>query len=479
MAVTGRDESTLHRLPELPAPAAGRTGSGWLELLACAAVAALSLLWAHKPTYDPTAWLVWGRELIHGDLVTLGGPSWKPLPVFFTTPFALLGSTVAPLLWLVVARTAGLYAFVLAYRLATRLGGPVAGAVAAASLLLESVFVFHFARGNSEGMQVMLALLMVERHLDGHRTQAFLVGVAGGLLRPEAWPLLAGYGLWLIWADRREAGRLPWRTVGLVLGSAAGLLLIWFVPEYVGSHNLLRAASRAADPVIGSPGEAAFPFLATFTNAASALIAPTYLGGFVAVAAALAARAARPGDRATLGIAAVSTAFMCAVALGAQVAFTGNQRYLIVAAALACVVAGVGWAELALAARRRFSGRVYALLVSVVAVACLPFVVAGVRKQLDRLSVVKAEARHYDGLQTAIAAAGGPSALKRCGTIYTTRFDTQAVAYDLRVRLYQAQIFATPPGTIAAADSTALSRDPRFPHVLARTAGWTIAKSCP
>ncbi len=478
MAVIGRDDSAVHRLPELPTPDAGPTGSGWLEALACVVLAALTLLWARKPTYDPTAWLVWGRELTHLDLVTLGGPSWKPLPVFFTTPFALLGATAAPLLWLTVARAAGLYSFVLAYRLATRLAGPVAGVVAAGSLLLENVFIFHFARGNSEGLQVMLALLMVERHLDGHRTQAFLLGVAGGLLRPEAWPLLAGYGLWLLWADQRELGRIPWRTVALVIGSGVGLILIWFLPEYIGSHNLLRAASRAADPVAGSPGEADFPFLATFTNAASALIIPTYVGGFVAVASALAARARRPGDRATLGIAAVATAFMCAVALGAQVAFTGNQRYLIVAAALACVVGGIGWAELALAARRRFSRHVFAALVCVAAAAWAPFVYAGVARQRDRLTVVKHEADHYAGLKVAIAAAGGPAALKRCGTVYTTRFDTQAVAYDLRLHLFQVQIFAAAPGTIAAADTTALSRDPRFPHVLSRRAGWTIATSC-
>jgi hypothetical protein len=478
MAAIGHDESTLNRLPELPTPPAGRTGSGWLEALACVALAALSLLWAAKPTYDPTAWLVWGRELIHGDLVTLGGPSWKPLPVFFTAPFALLGSALAPPLWLIVARTAGLYSFVLAYRLATRLAGPVAGVVAAGSLLLENVFVFHFARGNSEGLQVMLALLMVERHLDGHRTQAFLLGLAGGLLRPEAWPLLAGYGLWLLWTDHRERRAIPWGTVALVAGSGIGLLLIWFVPEYVGSHNLLRAASRAADPVAGSPGEAAFPFLATFTNAASALILPTYVGGFVAVAAALAAGARRPGDRATLGIAAVATAFMCAVALGAQVAFTGNQRYLIVAAALACVVSGIGWAELVLLARRRLSGPAFGVAVAVALAAWAPFVVAGVNRQHVRLATVKHEAEHYVGLKDAIAQAGGKAALERCGTVYTTRFDTQAVAYDLRRHLNAVQIFASTPGTIAAADTTALSRDPRFPHVLARAGGWTIATSC-
>lgn len=478
MTATGRDESALHRLPELPQPAAGRTGSGWVEALACVALAALSLLWTHEPTYDPTAWLVWGRELIHGDLVTLGGPSWKPLPVFFTTPFALFGSSVAPLLWLIVARAGGLYAVVLAYRLATRIAGPVAGVVATVALLLESVFIYHFARGNSEGLQVMLALLVVERILDGHRTQAFWLTVAGGLLRPEAWPLLAGYGLWLIWVEWRERGELPWGTVAMVVGSGVALLLIWFVPEYVGSHNLLRAADRAADPVAGSPGEAAFPFLATFTNAAGALLAPVYLGGFVAVAAALAAGARRPGDKATLGIAALSTAFMCSVALGAEVAFTGNQRYLVVAAALASVVCGVGWAELVALARRRLPRAAFVAVTCLVLAAVAPFVVAGVGRLRERLDGVHRESAYYSDLKTAIRLAGGPAAVRRCGGVYTTRFDTQAVAYDLHRHLYQVQIFPAVPGTVIAGHTTALSRDPRFPHVLARTSGWTVASSC-
>ena len=52
------------------------------------------------PTYDPWAWIIWGREITEGDLDTRTGPSWKPLPVLFTTPFALTGDAGAPELWL-------------------------------------------------------------------------------------------------------------------------------------------------------------------------------------------------------------------------------------------------------------------------------------------------------------------------------------------------------------------------------------------
>src|SRR6188472_1348872 len=74
-----------------------------LVVLGCLALAALSLLEPGSPTYDPWAWLIWGREVVHLDLSTVGGPSWKPLPVLLTTPFALFGS-LAPDLWLFVAR---------------------------------------------------------------------------------------------------------------------------------------------------------------------------------------------------------------------------------------------------------------------------------------------------------------------------------------------------------------------------------------
>src|SRR6185295_19508634 len=104
-----------------------------LAVGACAVAAILSLIIADQPTYDPTAWLNWGREIVHGDLTTTSGPSWKPLPVLVTVPSALLGDTGQRLIWLVVARTGTLVALVLAYRLGRRLQGPVAGAIAAAA----------------------------------------------------------------------------------------------------------------------------------------------------------------------------------------------------------------------------------------------------------------------------------------------------------------------------------------------------------
>ena len=72
------------------APAAPRPP--WRPVvLGAFALALLSLLAPSEPTYDPWAWIIWSREVTEGALSTTNGPSWKPLPVLLTTPFALLG----------------------------------------------------------------------------------------------------------------------------------------------------------------------------------------------------------------------------------------------------------------------------------------------------------------------------------------------------------------------------------------------------
>ena len=176
------------------------------------ALAALSLLGPSVPTYDPWAWIIWGREIAHLDLNTVSGPSWKPLPVFFTTVvLAASGDDAAPDLWLLISRAGGMLAIAMAYRLGSRLGGRPAGVIAALALLLADGYAQTWWRGNSEGVLVAVCLWAVERHLDGRRTDAFLFGFAAALLRPEVWPFFGLYGLWLGWIEprRRAARRRP------------------------------------------------------------------------------------------------------------------------------------------------------------------------------------------------------------------------------------------------------------------------------
>lgn len=444
-------------------------------VLAALAVAALSLLLVRQPTYDPTAWLIWGREILHGGLSTTGGPSWKPLPMLVTIPAAVLDKAGQQDAWLVVARAGGLLALALAYRLGARLGGRTAGVLAAAGLLLSSQFVSFVLRGNSEGLLVALVLGGVEALIVRRSGPGFALLTAAALLRPELWPVVAAVGLWLLARAPRE--RRPVILLGLVV-VGAGILVLWLVPERLGSGDFLRAASRAREPVPGSPAQAAVPFLATFTNAAPVIPWPLYLGGFLLVGHELGlARRARRLTPA-LWIAVLATLQMVTVAAMAQGGFTGNSRYLAVPIALTSVLGGAGlaWAARALGPRLR-GRRASAVVVAAVVVAAPFFVLAGERLR-DQVDTANREARSFDELPAAIAAAGGRAAVLACGGVITTPFDTQALARALDVEEHRVGIVARPPDTVVVRRGQALSRAPGL-RVLAVTPRWVVASSCP
>jgi hypothetical protein len=188
---------------------------------AALAVAALSLLLPWALAFDPQMWVVWGRDVTRLALDTRAGPSWKPLPVLLTTPFALAGGA-APALWLVVARAGALLALAGAWTLGRRFGGAAAGAAAAGAMALAPWWLPNAALGNSEGLLAAATLWAVAAHLDGHRRAAVLLGLAAALLRPEAWPFLFAYGLWAWRADPsrcRRCGSAPtWRVAAAAWG---------------------------------------------------------------------------------------------------------------------------------------------------------------------------------------------------------------------------------------------------------------------
>jgi hypothetical protein len=81
-------------------------------VLVCVVLAALSAaILPTVPSYDPWSWIVWGREVTdpHMSFIVNGGPSWKPLPMIFTTIYGLFGGA-APTLWVITARIGGLLA---------------------------------------------------------------------------------------------------------------------------------------------------------------------------------------------------------------------------------------------------------------------------------------------------------------------------------------------------------------------------------
>ena len=214
-----------------------------LPWVGCLALATASLALPSAPTYDPWAWIVFGKEIVlpGPDFSTIASTGWKPLAVLFTAPLALAGSA-APSLWLVVVRSAGLAALALAFRLAVRAGGRIAGVLAALALLASSDWLRYLSAGNVEPLLVALVLGAIELHLRGQRQGAFVLGGLAGLARPEVWLLVAAYAAYVSLTERR------WWP--LALGVPA-MFALWIVPDWLGSGDLLHTfhlARISAEP---------------------------------------------------------------------------------------------------------------------------------------------------------------------------------------------------------------------------------------
>ncbi|MGZ4173184.1 MAG: hypothetical protein ACXVQR_01785 [Solirubrobacteraceae bacterium] len=446
-------------------------------VLVALVIGALSLLLPSTPSYDPWAWIIWGREIVHLNLQTTGGPSWKPLPVIFTTLFAPFGKA-APDMWLVIARAGAVVAVAMSFKLAVRLTRVVAGIVpgasvadaardssamvrltaVAATLLAGAVTVVGVlsagsiisdnALGYSEGLMAAAILIAIDRHLDGNRRQAFAVGFAAALDRPEVWPFWGLYGLYLWWTD---AGARR-----LVAGLFVLTPLLWFLPELWGSGHLFRGVNRAQHPRSNSPAFASCPFCSELKDHAWKLL---LLRLKVAAAAAMLAsgfriwrrrRAAGPGtplasvlgvDGAILAIGGLGIAWMVLIALMTQAGFSGNNRYLILGAALINIVGGIGWGWSALelgALGRRLTGlKAAAPAVLAVLIALFLFFPSWIGSQVVDLPATHKALNYQARLRTdvalAVRRAGGPARVLRCGTVMTEGFQVPLVAWTLGV----------------------------------------------
>jgi hypothetical protein len=445
--------------PRVPALAVPRVAVRHWVALVVLGLTALTFLAPSAPTYDPWAWIVWGREILHFDLSTVDGPSWKPLPVLLTTPFALFGS-LAPDLWLFVARAGAIAGVVMAYRVARRLGGVPAGAAAAAAYAIAPWTLRNGAMGNSEGLLVALSLAAVDRHLAGRPRHAFLFALGAGLLRPEVWPILGLYGLWLFW---RDAGARKLVAIGF-----ASLPALWLLPELWGSGDLLRAAHRAQNPRANSAafaddpiGEVIRQFVAMLTPVIKVAV-PALVVGWVLRGAPW-----RREQRVVLALLAGAAIWVAEVALMTNDGFSGNSRYLIMPAAIACVLGGValGWVVRALPAaltRRPF------VVPLIAVVAAVGFAAPSVHRVDNVRDSVYYQARLKDGLSGVIARAGGRDRLLACGTPYTGAFQVPAVAWHLGVHT-----------TVVQSASAEGDAPPRVPAVVFRSRTTSTSHAVP
>ncbi|HWD64945.1 MAG TPA: hypothetical protein VG405_07200 [Solirubrobacteraceae bacterium] len=475
----------------LPAFLTGGRLYGWLALLALA-LGALSLLFPSTPSYDPWAWLVWGREIIHGSLHTPGGPTWKPLPMVFTTIFAVFGSA-QPNLWLLVARAgaalavfmSGALAARLTWRLATGFAGPtspeagvrweaavpaaLAALIAMASLALTGEFLDASTLGYSEGLMVAATLMALDRHLDGHYRHAFILGFVAALDRPEIWLFWGPYGLWLMW--RNPGAR------ALVIGLAVLTLFMWFVPQKWGGGSFTSGVARAHNPRHNSPAFASFPLWAELKDhawplvllrikVAAALTVLCALGVLWRIRATLPSwrlmfarrrgTEPRPNGEApleprssaalTLVVAGVfGLAWWVLVALETQAGFSGNDRYLVLGSAFIVLVGAVGYGWLAVALVRLLGravsrGLARGAVWAAAAVSALLFVFGPNFVGSNVIDIPRThgsllyQAHLRQDLVALMARHGGARGILACRPVMSEGFQVPMVAWYLNVR---------------------------------------------
>jgi hypothetical protein len=409
-------------------PSRWRRYSGLAVLAGCVGVATASLPLPVLLGFDPWVWLIWGREALHGGIANDGSVAWKPLPVLVTAPAALFGDA-APALWTVAARAGGLFGLVLVARLAVRIagqvrGGATAGAVAAtvavATFLLspdaESRWLRHLLQANIEPVTVMACLWAVERHLDGRRWHALLLLCAAALTRPEAWPFLGLYGMWLLWTTRRR-----WWAAPAVLAVLATVPVLWFVGDRVVSGDPLSGAV-VAQVLTGTPTQR---WILALDNLAACVIAPVWVGAAVCVVWAAHLRRGLPA-----ALAACALVWAAEVAVMAGVfGYAALGRFYAPVSAVLCVLAGAaaGWA---VTAPRPV------LLRGVVAVAlvaaCAPFASPRVAWLPLQLQHAAERSAYEHELYAVVASLGGREGLLACGNL---AIDTVRPAVEVRPAL--------------------------------------------
>ena len=222
--------------PAAPAP----PRFAWLPSLRTFELAALALIsigaligfliYPVYPNYDSMYSLLWGREILDGQLPGFDdyrAPTEHPLWLAMSVLLVPLGEGADRVLVAIcvasfVASVAGLY------RLGKAVFSPLVGAVAAALLLTRLDFPYLAARGYVDiaylALLMWAAVLEIERPKRGGWVWVLLA--CCGLLRPEGWVFAGLYALYLGW-------NADWSRRFRVAAYAAVGPAIWAVTDLV------------------------------------------------------------------------------------------------------------------------------------------------------------------------------------------------------------------------------------------------------
>ena len=436
------------------------------------------IVWPTIPSYDPFSWVVWGHAVSAANIPFYvgSGPSWKPLPFFFTTIYGLFGSA-APWLWVVTARIGGIAGLAGAVRLVSllcdraglpRWAGRIGGLAAVAGIVLswsESLWSYYFFRGTSEVLLIGVWLWAIERFFCRRHFQAYLLLAIEGWMRPEAWPFLLVYGIYLFW---KHPSLRVWVVLGLIAQPVG-----WFGPPWISTGQPFMAATHASlyNGQLGSNwfvtvvkrGESLQPLPSLVFAGLAALIGlwqgrallASLLGAWRRPAALLARLEAETTEvPLVLALAGLALAWWIVVIVETADHYPGLQRFYLPAAAMICVLGGYGLVRIAAWVGRLAPARgpVGALVGCAVAVALC---IGSWHWLSQRWSWAKAQeplarvaSARIDQLGRSVAELGGIHKILPCASsVITINHSLQtAMAWKLGTDLQKVQTVLRKPG---------------------------------
>jgi hypothetical protein len=405
------------------------------------------LEWAKtRPGYDPFGWLVWGYQSIHFSLNLGGAPSWKPLPLLLTFPFAIFGVHDELWLWMVSSVAISLSGTIFAGRIAYRLIGvgedgdrrpALIGAVfAGASVLGISDYMHIVLSVQSDPMIVTLFVAAWDAYLSGKPRLAFALGILAGIGRPEVWSTTIPFTIWL-WYKRPEFRKL------LIAGWIFTLFMWFGIPTLTNGRPFIayQLALRSPRAPKGNL------VIASFHRFTGLTYLPVQLGALVAIVMAW-----RRKNWLVLLVAASAVIWVLTETALDLKGLPGQPRYIFEPAALEGSLAGIAIGWLLIEAKRATTRgliRIGALVA--VAAALIPMVPAAVaRMRFEHKDLVHERGRTdvIDQLQALFNHVGGWKRIQYCGhpvnnteyasmTAFFLRLDVGEVGYLPKRELHQ------------------------------------------
>ena len=316
-------------------------------LFALLALAALVGFFVYPtyPNYDSLYSLIWGKEILHGELPSFEvyrGPTQHPLALVFGAFMSLFGTSGDRLM--VFATLASYVALVGGvYRLAALAFTPLIGVIAGALLISRFDFAFLAARGYIDIPYLALVVWAAALEAGGRRrgTPVFVLLTLAGLMRPEAWLLCGLYWVWYVWPRTT-----PWRTrilTALLTGSAA---IVWALTDLVVTGDPLYSlnhTSTLAEELGRSHGLSGVPRAtwAFLTSLDKAPVVYAALAGLTLAALLVPRRLGMPAVLLAVGLATFGLVGIAGLSI--------IDRYLLIPSLMVMIFAAVtfgGWTML-------------------------------------------------------------------------------------------------------------------------------------